>query len=271
MELLAMAWSVLLAVGGIIALLGFPVYLVWFIRRRLQGRRLGIKKGYSLLTLMLYLLFLIFSYFSLVIAPTFVAKGWESEPYTNLGAIFTTQVVYFGEHNAYAGGPNAFTLINWKPEGRNRYAYFCGDDEIRPFQLEALSIQPGEQWPFTARAESSASGFTCLAIGNLDEDPFLDVWSINDASGLNPQRLLYDLGWGYSDAGAYYQDPPRLSAAGQIALVLRRFYLSTTYEMDPVSCIAYGPLLALLAWLVYRDEKRFRLARAGQPVDIPPG
>ena len=39
------------------------------------------------------------------------SPGKQAEPKTNLGAIFTGQVAYFGEYNTYAGGKNCFDLI----------------------------------------------------------------------------------------------------------------------------------------------------------------
>jgi hypothetical protein len=94
----------------------------------------------------------------------------------NLSAIFIAQQRYFTDYRMYAGGPQAFNLLDWKPEEGGKYAFFCGDDYI--------PNQRGDVIPRSARPiaiGSSATGFTCGAVGNLDNDPALDYWYINDA------------------------------------------------------------------------------------------
>jgi type IV pilus assembly protein PilA len=49
----------------------------------------------------------------------FQAKSKQSEAKSNLGAIFTGQVAYLGEANAYGD----FAKINWSPSGTPRYHY----------------------------------------------------------------------------------------------------------------------------------------------------
>jgi len=36
-------------------------------------------------------------------------------------------------------------------------------------------------WPVDSKPAISKAGFTCMAVGNIDKDDTLDVWSINDA------------------------------------------------------------------------------------------
>ena len=43
-----------------------------------------------------------------------------SEAKTNLGAIYTGQLSFFGEQNSYGD----FSSINWSPSGTPRYHFF---------------------------------------------------------------------------------------------------------------------------------------------------
>lgn len=101
----------------------------------------------------------------------FQAKAKQSEAKTNMGAIFTCQVAYFGENNQYG---NTFEDINWGPEGNTRYSYFLPGEVIQarlggPYQLpEGIETLVGE------------TTFQAIAVGNIDNDDDLDVWMIND-------------------------------------------------------------------------------------------
>ena len=95
----------------------------------------------------------------------------QSEAQQNLNAIFTTEVAYFGEDNTFA---NLFSDLAWSPEGLTRYAYFLPGDSIQatltgPYHLPS-GLDPAV----------SQYSFTILAVGNIDCDPTLDVWAIND-------------------------------------------------------------------------------------------
>jgi type IV pilus assembly protein PilA len=52
----------------------------------------------------------------------FQAKSKQSEAKSNLGAIYTGQISYYGEANTYG----SFDQINWSPSGAPRYHYWLG-------------------------------------------------------------------------------------------------------------------------------------------------
>lgn len=122
----------------------FPIYLVLFILRRIKAAKIGPGAGPSILSLVLYLLII-----ALAAAGTvpnflkFAAKSKTSEAKQNLGAIYTCQVAYFGEEETYGGGPDALDLINFAPEGRNLYAYYCGEDMIGNKKRSPIKINRG--------------------------------------------------------------------------------------------------------------------------------
>jgi Tfp pilus assembly protein PilE len=104
-------------------------------------------------------------------------KARQSEAKHNLGEIFTAQVAYFAYNHTYAGGEKCFRDLVWALEGDNLYAYYCGDDHIENKKGTRCPV-PGVEHGI------SDSGFTIMAVGNVDEDPECDVWIINDAKVL---------------------------------------------------------------------------------------
>jgi len=103
----------------------------------------------------------------------------QSEAKTNLGAIFTTQVSYFGEYGTYAGGKDCFARLGWSPEGETKYTYHCGEDAINPTKKGTT--------PTTCSVTAQATApyaFTVCASGNVDRDATIDEWVMNDAKVL---------------------------------------------------------------------------------------
>jgi hypothetical protein len=119
----------------------------------------------------------------------FQAKARQSEPKINLGGIFTAEAVYFGEKNRFAA---SFDVMNWRPEGsfgpdpapggRTRYAYFLPGQAIQPQIGGPFALPPD------IKPEVSETGFTAVAVGNIDGDNTLDVWTINDSKILENVR-----------------------------------------------------------------------------------
>lgn len=101
----------------------------------------------------------------------------QYEAKVNLSIIFMLQAAYLGEHLHYAAGNECFELIQWAPEGENRYSYYCGGDVIKNVRGEEC---PPPDVPHGVTENS----FTVVAVGNIDDDPECDVWTINDAKEL---------------------------------------------------------------------------------------
>jgi hypothetical protein len=79
----------------------------------------------------------------------------QSEAKTNLGSIFTSQVTYFGEEYVYA---SSLSTLQWEPEYKACYTY---------------TIASADSTSFIARAE-----------GDIDRDPTIDAWEIDQTRTL---------------------------------------------------------------------------------------
>ena len=115
---------------------------------------------------------------------TIQPKSKQSEAKQNLGAIFTTQVAYYGEFDHYAGGANCFDLLRWTPEGNTQYSYYCGSDKIACTNCDGKCPEP-------EFLDYEKDSFTIFAVGNFDKDSDCDVWTINDVKSL--QNTVSDL------------------------------------------------------------------------------
>jgi type IV pilus assembly protein PilA len=97
-----------------------------------------------------------------------------------LGAIFVAETAYFGEQTRYG----TFSEIGFGLAGMaNRYAYRVGTGATAGIDLilPQVGVDPG---PNTV-APSGMTGpptptFTATATANLDGDPAIDMWHVND-------------------------------------------------------------------------------------------
>jgi len=175
---------------GLLLLFLFPFYLIYFfiIRHRAKALHLGpeAKLGYRVLIFYFVVIIISLSFAGTMLGfQNFQPKAKQSEAKSNLAAIYQAQLSYFSQTNTYAGGKNAFKLIGWKPSGQNRYAYYLGDSFVPNLSGVEIPFRPGADWPFPTQPESSKTGFTALAIGDVDADECLDLWIINDQKVLN--------------------------------------------------------------------------------------
>ena len=158
--------------------------------------KLSSKKGFTLIELMIVVA--IIGILAAIAIPNFMrfqARSRTTEARTNLGAIYTGQVAFFGEGNSYG----RFTEIGWAPTGTPKYHYTFDGATSGGLPLNTGKDVSGDGttagWtgnnnnaPYNGEAPGltgvlgAYTGFTAGATGNVDSSitDLLDCWIMND-------------------------------------------------------------------------------------------
>jgi prepilin-type N-terminal cleavage/methylation domain-containing protein len=140
------------------------------------------KRGFTLIELMIVMGIVgLLASMAVVGYQSFLVKAKRSEVLANLDGLYKGETAYFGEANSYTDN---FVLIRWKPEGnKGFYTYTVG---AQYFGIPPLFPEPGPDGTpgGTIPAGASQYGFTAYGWGNVDNDPKMDVWYINDMKEL---------------------------------------------------------------------------------------
>ena len=108
------------------------------------------------------------------------AKAWQIEPKMNLHAMFAAQVGFKALEQRFA---TSFDEMGFSMTGQMpHHSYFMGQDMTK-----------GSMGPDKLPAEFSnpipgADAFVIWAVGNLDSDPDLDIWKIDQDNNLQNVR-----------------------------------------------------------------------------------
>jgi len=128
------------------------------------------QRGFSLTELMIVVA--IIGILATIAIPNFLryqAKAKQTEAKSNLVALHTAEIAYFAEYNGFIGDFNA---IGFGVSGASqRYYYELGSANLG-------TLPPG--CTASTLDSVSATGFTAVAIGNIDGDATCDVWTIDD-------------------------------------------------------------------------------------------
>ncbi|MEE8410183.1 MAG: type II secretion system protein [Myxococcota bacterium] len=131
----------------------------------------------------------------------FRVRSAQVEMKTNLSALLTTEKVYLAEHQSYTDN---LSLTGWAPEGRPVYLYgFTSDGLPAPSGLNdtaELKASGGGSYDTSAMIDTfgnpltgddlppctvSKTSLTAGATANLDDDPTMDSWTLDEAGNLS--------------------------------------------------------------------------------------
>ena len=130
-------------------------------------------KGFTMIELMVVIAIIaVLTALAIPAYMKFAAKTRRSEVKYNLEGIYKAEVSWYAEHAAF---DNSFEVIRWNPEGMCAYSYSVG--------MEVLGKNPPDNRPVGAPGASS-TGFAAYGWGNLDDDPAVDVWHIDEQNNL---------------------------------------------------------------------------------------
>jgi len=125
------------------------------------------KKGFTLIELMIVVV--IVGVLSALAIPRFMraaTKSKQSEAREILKQVYTMERAYFIEHETYI-------LNGVTASSANPLAY----------SILAIEIMPSARYTYTITMPSTTQ-FSCVATADLDDDPIIDTWTIDQTGTL---------------------------------------------------------------------------------------
>ena len=117
----------------------------------------------------------------------FRARAKQSEAKANLKALYTAQKAYFAQHGRYC---TTFKECNFTPEG-GAYLYYLSRDEVAGGNNDLRLDAESSFSSMNLKPQVSKTKFLIVAVGNVDSDSILDMWTIDENNAL--LNVLNDL------------------------------------------------------------------------------
>ena len=105
---------------------------------------------------------------------SFISRTRISEVKSNLQAIYSAELSYFGEKDKYS---DSFVEIRWVPVGVAYYTYSVGTDYFG----KDNNVNPK---PASATPAANDNSFAAYGWGNIDSDSTVDIWHIDHLKNL---------------------------------------------------------------------------------------
>ncbi len=140
------------------------------------------QEGFTLIELMIVVAIL--GIVAAIAVPNFLryqAQSRQSEARSNLSGIFISELAYYGEQSRFS----STTDVGFQIAGNtNRYAYRTHGTDLTGADTGVVVINAGTGTTAPENtvlpSASSMTGFTATATANLDNDPTIDQWHVND-------------------------------------------------------------------------------------------